>query len=529
MATPVLLLTLSIDGQVVRVATDAVDVTDAALSRVYPYSPGISDITVSSALSFLASSGPLSVPVEAILPVDVAALSAAGVVLDGSAAELALWTPGDDYGRRVVLAAATVTGAEWGEMGQPVRFSIARAESADAVQIPGSTELVDATTWPASIAAMPEADIGVHYPVVFGSPGAFDGSWITGSQGVWILNDNLFWQLAICAGPVVGDYVYLNSDGLPAGLPFRVTQQQDALGQLVSFVDAYADWPAQVLDVVNPPGPTRYYGLRNAAAVALQSTQATPVAVFVGWGTSTVDGSTPVGRSPLAGDVIVYVLGKAGARVDHGRFSAAARLLAGYRFDCVIDTPTKALEWLRTAIYPLLPLSIESGPAGDYPVVWRYDAPAVDATAAINADRDPAISRASAIKSDSSQIANAFALQYRYSVRTGSYTETVTRDATTCPYCAASERRWGRVERQVQTVVVYDSATAAAILAWMARAYTGVRRSVSYLVPSTYALTRGQVVTLTDSLVSLSAAVCLVSDVQVDGTGIDGVELLMIG
>ena len=81
----------------------------------------------------------------------------------------------------------------------------------------------------------------------------------------------------------------------------------------------------------------------------------------------------------------------------------------------------------------------------------------------------------------------------------------------------------------MQTVVVYDSPTAAAILGWMARAYTGVRRSVSYLVPSTYALTRGQVVTLTDSLVSLSAVVCLVSDVQVDGTGIDGVELLMIG
>jgi len=553
MSTPVLLLTLTIDGQVVRVATDAVDVTDAALSRVYPYSPGITDITVSSALSFLASSGPLSVPVEAVLPVDVAALSAAGVILDGSAAELALLTPGDDYGRRVVLAAATVTGAEWGELGQPVRFSIARADVENMVEVPSATEQVDWVTMPSGVLTLSPGDLGLSYPRVYGSPGRIDATdWVTGGQGVWVRHDGLYHLRLVIAGQWIygSEFVWLSGDADIGGHRFRLYNTRDSRGQPVAVVAESVDFvPDPAVADADSPGVILwdtdadgyFYGLGcdfrpngsdNNPNLPPELYQPIGVdassAVFWSFrGPGASDGLS--GKSPLVGDVIVDLLARTGARTDYGRWQAAARLLAGYRLDFVIDARVKIMEFLRSAILPLLPLSIESGPAGDYPVVWQYDAPAVDATAAINADRDPAISRASAIKGDSSQIANAFALQYAYSVRTGSYTETVTRDATTCPYCAASERRWGRVERQVQTVVVYDSATAAAILAWMARAYTGVRRSVSYLVPATYALTRGQVVTLTDSLVSLSAVVCLVSDVQVDGTGIDGVEFLIIG
>jgi len=551
-----LLLTIHVDGQVVRVATDAVDVADASTGRVYPYSAGIDDLTVSSALTFLSTSGPLSVPVEAILPVDVAALVAAGVVLDGSAAELALWTEGDDYGRRIVLASATVTGAEWGELGEPVRFSIERAATSDAVNLPSVTEVIDVTNLdPAdSLPHLAKEDKGQSYPIVFGSPGRIDGDdWVTGSQAVWAMHQGdgaiNYLRLVVAGHAVSGsDYVWLSGDKDVNGHRFRVYNTRDGRGQAVAVVTEGIDWtPTDVLgsgsavSSFSTDGDGYYYGLNcqiqaNLAdanpnlppelyqPVTIIGSTAAPTtsAVFASWrGPGASDGIA--GLSPVAGDVIRYVLQRAGVPVDHGRFEASARLLTSYRFDCVIDTPTPCLEWLRSSVYPLLPLSVESGPAGDYPVVWRYDLGAADVTAVVDADADPAISRASAIKTDSSQVANAFAIEYRYSVRTGSYTETVTRDASTCPYCAASERRWGRIERRTQTVIVYDAATAAAILAWQARAYTSPRLSVSYLVPSTYGLQRGQVVRLTDSLVSLDGVICQVENVQIDGTGIDGV------
>jgi hypothetical protein len=104
----------------------------------------------------------------------------------------------------------------------------------------------------------------------------------------------------------------------------------------------------------------------------------------------------------------------------------------------------------------------------------------------------------------------------------------VTRDKETCPYCAASQARYGRVERVLKTTNVYDEPTATAMLGWMARAYTSPSRRVGYLVPSEYRLYEGQIAMLTDSRVSYADRLCLVEKVEVDGTGMDGVRLLFV-
>jgi hypothetical protein len=62
----------------------------------------------------------------------------------------------------------------------------------------------------------------------------------------------------------------------------------------------------------------------------------------------------------------------------------------------------------------------------------------------------------------------------------------------------------------------------------MARAYAGARRRVAYVVPSSYALHLGDIVRLTDSRISLSDVLALVVELQIDGTGTDGVEFLLI-
>jgi hypothetical protein len=246
------------------------------------------------------------------------------------------------------------------------------------------------------------------------------------------------------------------------------------------------------------------------------------------------------GLSPKAGDVILDMLQIAGMDVDYGRIKAAAGLLAQFRFDCVVSARVKPLEWLQAQILPLLPVSVDRSGDGASLIVWRYDATPEDATAVLDADTDTMIERATSISVDSGDIINRWTMNYAYSVRTGQYCEvatrgndTVTSDGVTTlgdqdAYCLASQARYGVIEKTIESVCVYDDATAGAILAWMARAYAFPRRTVGYVVPSSYQLHKGQIVRLTDSLVSIADQLAIVAELQIDGTGTDAVSLLMI-
>lgn len=533
-----LLLEITFAGTVLRIADAAVDVYDADTATWLHYTAGIDSLTVSSAMNFLASApSSVSVPVECYLPIDLAAEDAAGRMFARSPATISLWTDGDDYADRDVLASGVVTKPEWGESGESVTFSIERPANESTTPSIPATQQVDGVTWPDFITAIDATDLGIPYPRVYGRPGWISpSSWITGSQLAWFAYSTP--GAALSHPPVGADfvaviaghrlnmsYVMINSDAVPAGLQFAVYHTRDSRGQEVAVISKWANYPTNDANTVVDGLGNTINGIMVAGTPA-NPTVGAPVAAFVGW-TSPISTDTG-GLSPLAGDVIMDQLRIAGAPVDYARFQAAAALLRGYRFDCVIDGKDAAMAWLRSNIYPLLPVSIESGPDGDYPIVWRYDATPSDVEVHLNADTDPLISRAGKDKDDDSEIANAFSLQYRYSLRTGSYTETVTRDASTCPYCAASERRYGRIEKVIKTANVCDEATANAILAWQARAYTSPKRRIPYLVPRSYGLVKGQVIDLTDSRTSYAARICLVADPQIDGSGIDGVELLYI-
>ncbi len=143
-----MLVEIDYAGQVIRLATDALDIEDAATGNVYSYSPGITGLTVSTALNFLqASAGTLSIPVEATFPVSVAALHAAGHQLARCPVEVSVWTDGTDYAERVILARGVVSDPEWGEPAEPVAFSVEDAATVNPSQVPSATEQVDGWTW----------------------------------------------------------------------------------------------------------------------------------------------------------------------------------------------------------------------------------------------------------------------------------------------------------------------------------------------------------------------------------------------
>lgn len=524
-----LLLEVTVGGHIYRVADSALTVDDAAASTSYQFAPGLDGASVADTLDLLSTTaGARSVPVQCVFPADVAALRSRGYRLSRAPCTLSSWVTGTDYAARTVLVAGEVSDPEYGEEGEPLAFSIESIARTSVVLIPPATAQVDGTTWPDGILSLATEELGISYPYVFGQPGYIDGTeWVTGSQGVWIDHQlvsvgggNYSGLMLMVAGhPVDAETIHLSSDADIAGDEFKVWHQLDALGREIAFVDAYYDYPTRT--VFSSAG---VLGIGSAIAdTSLQPDSGGLKPVFASW-------RYGAGLSPVAGDVILYLLRAQGFPIDYGRFEAAASLLAGFRFDCVIEVPVNAAEWLAANIYPLLPVTIIDGPNGVYPLVWRYDATREDATARLDVDADSAITRAGPIREESGEIANRFSLRYRYSVRAGSHTETVYRGTPEVPdaYCTVSQAAWGIRERVIETVCVYSLATAEAILAWLARAYSQPRERVRYVLPSSYGLRVGDIVRLTDSRISLVDRLGLIAEVQVDGTGSDGVEVLLV-
>jgi len=545
MSNAYLIVSVTYAGTVIRLSTADIDITEAAEGATYSYYPRIGEMTVSTAMEFLQSSaGALSVPVSAVFPLSVAQLHAQGHQLARSPVEVAIWTEGTDYAARIILARGIVSDPEWGEPAEPVAFSVEDAAKASTVTVPSGTEQVDGYTWPDTITYLATADLGICYPRVYGNPGAMSTSmalFVAGSQvahAAYTSTPGGAWM--VLAGHAVDTpYIYLTTEQQLTGALFAVVRITDNRGQVLSVVPYYADYPTDTLsDYVDADGQ-HVYGLRTPTYPGINSsTQDAPYSVYATWHDPV--NSSRGGLSPKAGDVILDMLQLAGMEVDYGRIKAAAGLLAPYRFDCVVSARVKPLDWLQAQILPLLPVSVDRSGDGASLIVWRYDATPEDATAVLDAEADALIERATPISVDSGGIVNRWTMNYAYSVRTGQYCEvatrgndTVTADGVTTlgdqdAYCLASQARYGVIEKTIDTVCVYDDATAGAILAWMARAYAFPRRTVGYVVPSSYQLHKGQIVRLTDAKVSIADQLAIVAELQIDGTGTDAVSLLMI-
>jgi hypothetical protein len=437
---------------------------------------------------------------------------------------------------------------------------------------------------------LPE-DLSLPYPIVFGKPGRTSGlsspAW-EGSIAVHISRDRGSYTTGGVAtqGPVIviaghrvkADSVYLYTEsisnatwdyyksGFPFGSPsdngFVVEHWTDARGNVVAVVPGVerGDTTGSIAALVNGisvctlgsdymnnnlGGDDSYrdYSDGNGSKVY--------VPIYVGWydRTRSDEGGGMVGDDGElvrgAGDVLTYLLRQTGMAVDAGKCAAAVSLLNDFKIDCAIDARVNIWEWLSANLLPLLPVSIATGPEGLYPVVWRYDARANEARWEIDVDADPTISRAGRVKIDSSKIANRFRIDFCRNRRTDEPMQYRGLDATYDPdepsvrgsyLCAVSQARYrssrdsGVREKEIDTSIIWDVATADAILAVQARAYALARRTVSYVVGGEQwdAIERGDIVTITDSEIGLEAQVALVREIQWDSSGSIGLSLLII-
>jgi hypothetical protein len=496
------LVDLTYAGEVLRLSTEAAQIAsdDGALQ----YVAALTSVQWADTMAGFSSEGSApSVSLTIVMPPDYswAARVAAGHVLGFATAALSMIREGDAYEARVRVLSGRLDAPVYEGAGEPMRCSITAAPFDDVgAMVPGSAVITEA-----SLPASHTDHQGNAYPIVIGHPRRSDAT-APASSPAWIANTTNEWL--IIAGHRVGaTQVNIEQDPPGSSDVATVAHTQDNHGRTFAYVD------------ITGLGSISY---NDESSYWVQ---------WLGDGNHAMYNRRRTGPLEGAGDVLEWALSKSTLDIDRGRMAAAADKLnafklAGYTDD-LAATPW---DWVRTRILPILPVEIRRGPDGLYPVVHQYDATAADSLEDIDTQRD-GLHRTTGVEyrpSRHGEVANEIRVMYALSGPTNEYTRTCVvhgdpqigtgADLYLSHTCRRSRIQSPTAQPMVHTVnadLVYDSATAAKIGHWLAAAKSIPSRMVTYQAPMRLAyLHPGDVVTLTDSDLALTAQLCLVRSVS---------------
>ena len=493
-AAAVLLVDIEWSGRVFRFASERVEVVSSDGSHLYD---GGLSLSFDEASSLLDSSPEDSVDLgDLVFPVDVALWHRQGRYLTGSTATVRVWSPGLDLSRARVIRQGTVSASEYGEDGQPVRVIVDPPTLDTGAVLVDPDASVDLTTWPNRA----EAAQGQVYPVVFGAPGLGSSALPAdrGGSPAPLVDTTGNGKWVICSERVAATSVTLvdATDGLAESL--AVTYEADGNGRTVTVVagtgttvlpvdgNAYwVDWSGSDGGVIAPGDTTAALG---------------------------------------AGAQLLWLLDRSGITYDRGAWESAAGLLNRYRLSWYADRGSP-WEEAKGQVADLLPLSIPSGGAGVYPVVWRWRSTSADAVIGLEHTRN--VYREGGVTVDASGVRNEHGISYAPRASDGDMTErrTITGRPVTSSgalwrdlSCAVSWASFGHRPAGLEEVPrVYEDGTASLILADRAIQALPVERLSVDADVSLGWLRPGDVTTYTDATTHHSNAVALVESVSRDG------------
>lgn len=569
-------------------APDVLKVTDATgTTRLYLPALGQDTsvtLTAGDPGNVTASGATVSLSIQ--WPSDYAALAA---VRDGTTAygSLAKWAEGTSYEARRVLVRGVVTDPSHGWTTEPVSLTLEAAPWTDTTTIPPASATVDGANWTDRmfLTLFPEEQ-GLCYPRVYGTPGSVSlttssNHLCSASEGVWVQHANttvtsganerrLDLSLVIAGHHVTAGTVWMATDAYPQAQRFKVRNTKDYRGNPIAVVQSYYtvssstyEWDSSgsgygdytwndgtsTSTTVHGLGDTPYApagtdeSFRTWSALIAGSEQVRIYVVFrdeddlTAGGMVGPDGSTMRGAGDVIADLLSVTNAASGLGVDRARFGGLRPQLNAYKLDFAITEQAKPWDIITSYILPILPISIETGPDGMYPVLWQPDATVAALT--IDADTDVRIQRGSPIRWDRSQLANDFRLQYAKSRRTGDYAGSTRLVADSDDntgtsaakvgildyYCRASQNRYRTPDGQRLVVswtgstdILYDDATVIRVLQSKARLFSFAVGRAEYDVPDyDYAWVElGHVAAVTDSTVSLGGRIAQVESLTFD-------------
>jgi len=487
------LLVITWDGRPYRFATRAVEVTTAD-GDVLPFAGGL-DIDPELRADIADNGAEDSIPIDSLLfPVSVAAEDRAGRPLVGASAELSVWSTSRTYEERELVISGTVGAARFGGIDAPVSIDLEPASMEEGALIPSPGAVVTETGWPNAASTA----LGLSYPLVFGRPGL--GATVdeksrggapallvdTTSNGVWLVSDG---RVAAANGTSAAAFIVNTADGSSEAA--TVTQTTDGNGRLCAIVTGAGGGSPVTVD--------------DAATYWLD------------W--STTDGGIVKDdgndAAETAGDVALWLLARSSAKIDRGRWEAAADSLTGYRFAFYFDEPAAPLDRV-VDLFAALPVSIGTGPGGVSPTVVNLEAREVDAVTHIEEGRNVDPADGGLVTVDRGDIVNELRVSYGPRADNGEmqHAFTLTGDlnatgATIVPACVASHSVHGSRVESLELPYVYESATALRIAHSVLRARALAPRVTTWAdrTGGLGWLQAGDVVTLTSSRLSYTSQV----------------------
>ncbi len=332
---------------------------------------------------------------------------------------------------------------------------------------------------------IPEPSKGQTMPYVFGNPGT---ATTTGSPA-WLVDETSSGnEKLIIAGNAVSAATVTMWGPATAGSTTLASETSIAVqsgttrdGQVYSYVD----WGDVTGDAIAADTEGRFY-------------------------TSWVDGEAASGG---AGDVLIAALAASSLRVDVAAWRIAVPQLNRYRLAGYCDEPVPAIEWIRSAILPLLPLAVVGGPRGLRPLLapWLH----YDDASGIPLVGGQGISVAGYVEERGTGGASRVALSYALKPTDGRFARaTVARSGLTRDVGAES----------LSTAYVWDRATAQLMASDLLRQRTRRPRIVRYVVHDRdlygiggdFELYAGRTVRLTEALFGWSAVHAVVSEIEID-------------
>jgi hypothetical protein len=307
--------------------------------------------------------------------------------LEAAPATLYRWTEGQPWERRQAYVVGLLREVEHGTPREPIDATLRSTTRLD-LPICDAQARVDASTWPvAAFHQLPDSQVGLYYPRVFGVPGHRPGQ---SPQAVMPVPVAEYKATAPQQGLlVVADRV------IPATQVWTYNEELGTEGyQLTSIATDDLGRPVMGADFSNTPGvrPTSL-------------TESMPI-----WAGFSV--SFGGGTERNAYDVIVALLQeRARSPVDWDRLAQVEGVLSGYLVDTWITDPDeRPWDWLPLLLQDL-PVEVRWSTVGRYLERQRWWATADEAIARLSVDRGD-LERRGRLKFSEDEIANELVVRY---------------------------------------------------------------------------------------------------------------------
>ena len=438
--------------------------------------------------------------------VDVPALVSAGHNLGSARGKLRLYAEATEEVRTVIDG--RIRDPQWGATDEAIVLTLEEMPApTERSSFWGRYNRVLGTTF-ASTAASASME---YYPIVVGSPAGYTASDHTpysGSPGLLVVETGGSETVLLSMGHTVaganGNNVYLSNYGAGTSGNVQAYNDTDNRGFPVTLADA------SVLGTPPVDGDALWIAWRDSVNVRTY-------------------GIMGAGGSPIRGlgDVILWAMRQSDVRHDEGRIAGQLARLNQWAVDTYIQrSPERDLapySWLSGTALSHIPLSAHIGPNGLYYLPWRYDATADEAivhlSTATNAHRSGL-----ATSTNLDNVRTNVDVSYRYNPRTSRFRSTVEMtgeddetDAIRSASLAgvfAAYGRMGAAEAPLHSV--QDAITASSVARSLAKRHGRQRTRIGYVVEQYPGglVGPGDVVTVTDSELGLTAAVAVVVEAQ---------------